>query len=871
MKNISSVKIFFLVIFSSVQLFSQTSPKPDLSEGINATQLISKTYYFYYNSIPIYSFELVNNNGTFSNLKAYDNAGQPFLPSINGGPIAFLNNQIVNAWTPGVSYNYISDERLSGDTILVKYQMNYLGDYFKYNYKFYISGRTLIIKVEANNDDSGSKYKGAGVDLVRCENAINAKIIRVPYLTLLNLLLSNNGLYTSMFFDWEKTNASTYFPRSEGFSSTSVHYAPYVEYFPKTDGTRNLINETIYLTTSTDINYVLPNLVGPTAPYKTEAASKTVFTYWPPYTWILKPDRWHYNRTDIKNDPRYTKYSNYIDDPGVIYNGNYKLFHLLHKIGVRGLNVIVKKYQFAGFDRQLPSVLQDAGGFKSPALTGMDGECPQGLDSYLNGGKPYMDSLRVALVNTLSYGFGLHEQYVDIYTNAVGWYTINNVSKDSYGLERKNWNTNCPLEAPPDGYSRVIKPTLSNSWAYIWSSSQYLGQFNPTFSYLDVHSAINPSLAVDFDYSYAGAGKLRTVIEKYRTIPDILRLNYSRTNYNVPIQGEGGEATMLYVGYFDDLEARVQTADQNLIGVKAPIFVDFDLKKMHSKSALHGVGHIEIFYGDLIQQAGNPNTEETLAYIATELAYGHSGLITKLNEVDHTIEQAVLEYTHVYPFQGIIANSSVNSIQYYKAGVGPYSASEYIKLYPGWDNIYSNDFMSQVKITYTNGIIICVNRHPNYSWNINLGKKIGWFSWHAGIDGGQENLFAGLSDQPIQSTFTLPSKNGWVVFVPIYLMKEESLGETKNDNQPGEFGLEINYPNPFNPSTLIKYRVPQNSLITLKVYDILGKEVAQLVNGPQKAGEYTVTFDGSKLASGVYIYRLTSDKQNLSKKMILIK
>ncbi len=97
-------------------------------------------------------------------------------------------------------------------------------------------------------------------------------------------------------------------------------------------------------------------------------------------------------------------------------------------------------------------------------------------------------------------------------------------------------------------------------------------------------------------------------------------------------------------------------------------------------------------------------------------------------------------------------------------------------------------------------------------------------------------------------------------------------GIEKSDNQiPMRFSLEQNYPNPFNPSTIIKYSVPKSQLVVLKIYNILGQEVASLVNTEQQAGNYEVTFDASKLASGVYIYNLTSGNFSSTKKMMLLK
>lgn len=85
------------------------------------------------------------------------------------------------------------------------------------------------------------------------------------------------------------------------------------------------------------------------------------------------------------------------------------------------------------------------------------------------------------------------------------------------------------------------------------------------------------------------------------------------------------------------------------------------------------------------------------------------------------------------------------------------------------------------------------------------------------------------------------------------------------------FELAQNYPNPFNPSTKISYTLAERSSVTLKVYDVLGKEVANLVNTTQEAGSHTVNFDASNLASGLYIYTLNAGNFTSSKKMMLLK
>jgi len=88
---------------------------------------------------------------------------------------------------------------------------------------------------------------------------------------------------------------------------------------------------------------------------------------------------------------------------------------------------------------------------------------------------------------------------------------------------------------------------------------------------------------------------------------------------------------------------------------------------------------------------------------------------------------------------------------------------------------------------------------------------------------------------------------------------------------PTEYVLEQNYPNPFNPSTTIRFAIPEAGRYTIKVYNILGQEVVTLLNEELNAGVHNVKFNASNIASGMYIYKLSGEKVNISKKMILMK
>jgi hypothetical protein len=86
-----------------------------------------------------------------------------------------------------------------------------------------------------------------------------------------------------------------------------------------------------------------------------------------------------------------------------------------------------------------------------------------------------------------------------------------------------------------------------------------------------------------------------------------------------------------------------------------------------------------------------------------------------------------------------------------------------------------------------------------------------------------------------------------------------------------DYELYQNYPNPFNPTTTIRFTIPHRSNVTLKVYDMLGKEIATLVDEDKEPGGYSVNFDASGLPSGVYFYRIRAGEFNQTKKMVLMK
>jgi len=132
----------------------------------------------------------------------------------------------------------------------------------------------------------------------------------------------------------------------------------------------------------------------------------------------------------------------------------------------------------------------------------------------------------------------------------------------------------------------------------------------------------------------------------------------------------------------------------------------------------------------------------------------------------------------------------------------------------------------------------------------------------------------GLIGERLQGVSALPSYLATLVYAKIN-GKEFGTNPLSVDDRynmlPAEFSLSQNYPNPFNPATVINYQLPRQSNVLLKVFNVLGKEVATLVNEQKDAGTYSVQFDASSLASGLYFYQIRTGNIVETKKMLLIK
>jgi hypothetical protein len=134
--------------------------------------------------------------------------------------------------------------------------------------------------------------------------------------------------------------------------------------------------------------------------------------------------------------------------------------------------------------------------------------------------------------------------------------------------------------------------------------------------------------------------------------------------------------------------------------------------------------------------------------------------------------------------------------------------------------------------------------------------------------GGWDTLYACGNSVNLNGNETGDTWNFKVRF-PVKIITSTSISNISQS--AGSYALSQNFPNPFNPTTNIKFAIPKEGFVTLKIYDMLGKEVAAYVNQNLKSGEYKVEVNGENLTSGVYVYKLVANDFTETKRMSLVK
>jgi photosystem II stability/assembly factor-like uncharacterized protein len=225
---------------------------------------------------------------------------------------------------------------------------------------------------------------------------------------------------------------------------------------------------------------------------------------------------------------------------------------------------------------------------------------------------------------------------------------------------------------------------------------------------------------------------------------------------------------------------------------------------------------------------------------------GSNGILNK--STDGGISWGVKKFTNENEY--LYSIFMLDSLRVFTVG------NSFFKTFNGGETWYTVPIITQ---EYFTPLAICFV-DENKGWAAGLGK----YNIYKTSDGGKNWIpNYGSRSLPMYSIYCIDSLHGWAVGEETGIVRTENGGEgpfvevNKKENKiPIEFNLSQNFPNPFNPTTTISYQLPVNSNVNLKIYDILGREAATLVNEEKPAGSYEVVFNGSGLSSGIYFYQL---------------
>ena len=227
-----------------------------------------------------------------------------------------------------------------------------------------------------------------------------------------------------------------------------------------------------------------------------------------------------------------------------------------------------------------------------------------------------------------------------------------------------------------------------------------------------------------------------------------------------------------------------------------------------------------------------------------------------INELYSRGTAAELDWIEIYN----PTSSSVDITGYKIYDSGGNAGTKPKKLFPGGSVIPANGFL----------VIITDDTDPSGFGLSSSGEKV-WFEDASGIVIDSVDLVA-ITDTATSYGRLPDGSTIWQILNPRTRgFSNVVTGLEDEFNSLSEYRLNQNYPNPFNPTTTISYSIPMTSNVSLKIFNVLGKEVATLVNETKNAGNYSINFNAVGLSSGVYFYQLTTDNFTSTKKFTLMK
>jgi len=427
--------------------------------------------------------------------------------------------------------------------------------------------------------------------------------------------------------------------------------------------------------------------------------------------------------------------------------------------------------------------------------------------------------------DSVNYFYAVDKNGIDLWTFETLGYVPNNggpiVASDStiYFFSR-----NKRLYALlPDG---SLKWELENIWANFWP-------FHPLAKNGDLYVTLSDTLVI---ISPAGMVKSRI------TIPDLSPGLVFST---------GGDTIFFTTGGLDNRPAALNAADLagNILWSYNFATKNWGIPLVDNQNKIYVFGTDTITSDNFYLYSINPNGTVNWRYHIPAASNLSSPTMDRDGNV---IFHTVLEYD-----SGWI--NSIVSLDYF----GNLNWVTPLNIGTFEDNYINHGLVSDAegKIylgSSFGGNFYCLSNTGEILWTLDLGEYEYDSSPAIGSDG---TLYIGTH---ISSLFQNHKRN-------LIAIKDAVTSVQNNNSSRLSYSLKQNYPNPFNPITTIVYSIPERSNVTLKIFDILGREVATLINEEKSRGEYSVFFDGSNLSSGIYFYRLQAEEYNFTKKLILLK
>ncbi len=381
-------------------------------------------------------------------------------------------------------------------------------------------------------------------------------------------------------------------------------------------------------------------------------------------------------------------------------------------------------------------------------------------------------------------------------------------------------------------------------------------------------SARNASTSKIYRFEYNEEGKLKRDINFWQYAVQEGRFLRYKPGYRDYFYNERGDVDSVAEGHWND---SAWVSDP--YGYRIDYSYDADgriLSKIYSDSG--EATRIEKYSFD---SHGNPVSDTAIVVSPADTAYNSRGY-------DEQNRLTLSRYAH----SGFLSPVNLNVYIYDSSGNVHYTVrsitsgdtSNVSNCYLTFDQagkvveeLRSNQYLPDSTWIWLNAVL--------YSYD-ELGRilKFGDYNWfHYDPDGNLDTLTqthtvpsiftsASLKDS-YGNTITLPDYSGVTCFYYSRLVT----GISSRNAHEETFALSQNFPNPFNPSTEIRYSIPVTSHVTLKLFDILGREIRTLVNTSQNPGTYSVTLNAQNLASGVYLYRLITGDFSATKKLVLVR